>query len=179
MHRRLTTCLLLALAAALPVRGGDDRPTGAFREEHAEIREHLDHLDAAVGALATAPPEEQARKMAFVARFLHEHIRAHAAWEEEVLYPIVDEKAGGGKERFTATMRHEHVIVGRWIDELRQQAEAPRPDVVAFARRAHRLLGLIAAHFEEEEEVLLTLLDRTLTADEFRARIGARSPHGR
>lgn len=177
MNRTITSCLLLSLFAVLPARGGDERPTQPFRDEHAEIREHLEHLDAAVGALAGAAPQEQARKMAFVVRFLDEHIRAHAAWEEEVLYPVVDEQAGGAPERFTSTMRHEHVIIGRSIDALRQEAQAPRPDVVAFARRADRLLGVISAHFEKEEEILLTLLDRGMSADEFRARVMSRSPY--
>ena len=174
MTRTITSFALIALftlAALLPARGDDERPTQGFRDEHAEIKEHLDHLDHAVGSLATASPEDRARKMAFVVRFLDEHIRAHAAWEEEVLYPVVDEQAGGG-ERVTSTMRYEHVIIGRWIDALRQET-----DVVAFTRRADRLLGLIAAHFEKEEEVLLPILDRTMSADEFRARVMSRMPH--
>ena len=50
--------------------------------------------------------------MALVVRFLDEHIRTRAVWEAELLYPVVDEQAGGGGDRVTSTMRHEHVITG-------------------------------------------------------------------
>ena len=68
-------------------------------------------------------------------------------------------------------MRYEHKVVNRWIEELERFAEAEKPDVVAFARRTDNLLGLIWAHFEEEEEVLLPILDRTMTTVEFQREI--------
>jgi hemerythrin-like domain-containing protein len=60
----------------------------------------------------------------------------------------------------------------RWTDELAALASAPGPDVTAFARRADNLLGLIWAHFEEEEELLLPILDRTMSHEEFEHEIG-------
>ncbi len=109
--------------------------------------------------------------MASIAGFLQDHILAHAKWEESVLYPVVDRLARSGPEPFTATMRYEHGIVGRWIAELAAEAKRPAPDVDAFARRTDNVLGLLAAHFEEEEEVLLPLLDRSLSPAEFRREI--------
>ena len=43
----------------------------------------------------------------------------------------------------------------------------PSPDVKSFTRRAYGLLGLLEAHFEEEEQVLLPILDRTMSKEEF------------
>ena len=57
-------------------------------------------------------------------------------------------------------MRYEHGVVGRWIGELAQEAKRPAPDVKAFTRRTDNLLGLLEAHFEEEEHVLLPILER-------------------
>ena len=142
--------------------------TEPFREEHAEIRVHLGHLHQMAGELRTAAASETPATMRFVVKFLNEHIRAHAEWEEQVLYPVVDRLAKGGKEPFTATMRHEHRIVGRWIDELAAEAAKPVPGVETFARRTDYLLGLITAHFEEEEEVLLPLIDRGMSAAQFK-----------
>jgi hemerythrin-like domain-containing protein len=114
--------------------------------------------------------------MADVVRFLGEHIRPHAEWEERVLYPLVDGKAGSpARHPFTASMRYEHRIVGRWIDEMGAIRGKAKPDVRAFARRADNLLGLIAAHFEEEEEVLLPILDATMKPEEFKAVMQAMS----
>lgn len=106
--------------------------------------------------------------MARVVRFFREHIKPHAEWEERVLYPAVDKRAASGPNPFTASMRYEHRIVVRWTDEL-----ANTPDVIGFARRADNLLGLVWAHFEEEEEVLLPILDRSMSKEEFDQEIGA------
>lgn len=162
-----------------PASGGvpGERATESFRAEHVDLKKHLDHLEALVGGLATAAPEEQKKNMGMIAGFLREHIVPHAAWEEQALYPVVDRQAGSGAYPFTASMRHEHTIVGRWIAELEQEAGKPEPDVIAFTRRADNVLGLLRAHFEEEEEVLLPILDKTMTKAEFEAAVGER-PHG-
>lgn len=162
---------------ALPAVAGDDRPTAGFRAEHAGIKEHLRHLDGKVGALAGAAGAERRRTMAFVVKFLTEHILSHAAWEEAHLYPVVDERAGRQGEAFTASMRYEHGIIGRAIEGLSAQAAAARPDAKAFARAADRVLGIIGAHFEKEEEVFLPLLDRSMTRAEVEAVLAAAPAH--
>lgn len=122
------------------------RVTEPFRKEHAEIEEHLG--------------------------FLEGHIAPHARWEERVLYPAVDRRVHEGAPPFTASMRHEHEIVARWINALEREAAKERPDPRAFTRQADALLGLLRAHFEEEEEVLLPILDRAMTSDEYEREIG-------
>ncbi|GMU67149.1 MAG: hypothetical protein AMXMBFR36_34230 [Acidobacteriota bacterium] len=159
----------MVAGVASPPVAGDNRPTASFRAEHAEIKEHLRHLDAMVGGLDGAPREERRRTMEFVVKFLNEHIRSHAAWEEAHLYPVVDDRAGRKGEPFTASMRYEHGIIGRAIDGLAALAAAASPDAKAFARAADRTLGVIAAHFEKEEEVFLPVLDRSMTRAEVEA----------
>ena len=135
-----------------------------FRQEHAEIRERLARVRERVGSLHAGDPrpQEAARD---VVRFFTEHIAPHAQVEEQTLYPAVD-RVVGSDPAFTSSMRHDHRIVERWIGEL--EAAGPREgeageedefDAVAFARRADRLLGLLEAHFEKEEVVLLPLLE--------------------
>jgi hemerythrin-like domain-containing protein len=148
------------------------RPTEPFRREHVGIKEHLEHLNAEVGKLSVASPSEQRASMQHVVDFVREHIKPHAEWEERVLYPAVDRRAASGPNPFTASMRYEHRIVVRWTDELAAIAAAPAADITAFARRADNLLGLIWAHFEEEEEVLLPILDRTMSREDFEREIG-------
>ena len=148
-------------------------PSAAFRAHHAELREHLGHLDRALVEMPSKPEAEQLESMRFVARFLREHVAAHAADEERALYPAVDRHAGGGERPFTATMRYEHRLVERWIGELETLSGAvARPDVAGFVRRGQRLLGLLEAHFGAEEEVLLPVLDARLSPGEFRAIVG-------
>ena len=176
----LTAITILSLAlfgTEAPVAAAEDaRPTAGFRAQHAEIETHLAHLDAMVSSLGGASVEEQRTTMAFVARFLDEHIRSHAAWEEAKLYPLVDSKASRGPEPFSASMRHEHRIIGRSIDALAQLGSAPTPDAAAFARAANRLLGVISAHFEKEEEVFLPILDRSMSREELEKALGSKHP---
>jgi hemerythrin-like domain-containing protein len=163
--RKMTAALGLlfplgAVAAEPP------RPTESFRQEHREIQEHLAHVRQWVGELAGQKPEAQRASAERVVTIFVKHIKPHAEQEEKGLYPLVD-RISGGKQPFTASMRHEHRIVGRWIAELEKLAKSPKPDYRAFARRADNLLGLVSAHFEEEEEVLLPLIDAALTREQF------------
>lgn len=136
-----------------------------FRAEHVEIRKHLEHIRDWAGELVKQPADAQKVTMTRTVTFFLEHIRPHAEWEERNLYPLVDRIAGG--QPFTATMRHEHKIVARWIGELAAEAVKPSPDAMSFARRTDNLLGLLDAHFEEEEEILLPLLERSMSTAEF------------
>jgi hemerythrin-like domain-containing protein len=164
------------LLAAAPVQGEttmtDQRPTTAFLVEHREMQEHLGHIRDWVGTLPTQHPAEQRKTTQKIASFFEAHIKPHAEWEERFLYPVVDKLAGGGPNAFTSTMRYEHRVVGRWIGELRAEADKPKIDAAKFARRADNLLGLIWAHFEEEEEVLLPLIDKGMSKAQFEREMG-------
>lgn len=167
-------------AAAEPPRSGGattttaaTRPTEPFRKEHVELSEHLRHVYEMNGKLPSQPSAEQAQTMKHIVGFFEEHLAPHAKWEENHLYNSVDKRAGAGPNAFTASMRFEHRVVERWIGELRKESQSPKPDVSVFSRRTDYLLGLVTAHFEAEEEVLLPVLDRTMTAEEFERELGS------
>lgn len=184
--RKAVTVLLAALlapgasAAAGPeaksaVAGtpADPRATAAYRLHHREVRAQLVHLDRLVARL---PAQEERRRrdtMREVVARLEADLRPHVKEEEAALYPAVDDRAGGA-EPFTSTMRREHRIIDRWIADLDREASRDRPNPQAFARLANRLLGLVEAHFELEEEVLLPFLDRTMTARQFQEEVADR-----
>jgi hemerythrin-like domain-containing protein len=171
--RTIALCTL-ALAACGHARppvapSSGPRVTEPFRQEHAELLAHLDHVDALAGELAKLPPEERRAAQEKVLAFYAEHLVPHAAWEEEVLYPAVDRRASQG-EPFTASMRYEHTVVKAWVDQLRARLDDPDP--AAFVRQADRLLGLVSAHFQAEEHVLLPVLDQTMTPEEYERELG-------
>lgn len=177
--RPWTLAVALIVLLSAPARGEtpatDERPTARFRAEHAEVKEHLQHVHDWVGALPGQPGPQRRETARKVVSFFEQHIAPHAAWEERALYPVVDRLAGGGKHAFTSTMRYEHRVVGRWIEELRAESEKPEPDAVKFARRTDNLLGLLWAHFEEEEEVLLPFIDQGMTKAQFERELGKAS----
>ncbi|WP_248360054.1 hemerythrin domain-containing protein [Anaeromyxobacter oryzae] len=146
--------------------------TQGFLDGHAALRKQLEIHKAGVGGLHGASREAARVTMDRAVLFLDEEIRPHASWEEVKFYPLLDSMVGG-RAPFTATMRHEHAIIDRWIEDLAVNAGSTAPDVVWFARSADRLFGLIEAHFEEEEAVLLPILERRYeTADDFERAVG-------
>jgi iron-sulfur cluster repair protein YtfE (RIC family) len=150
----------------------DQRPTAAFRAEHRRVQEHLRHVHEWVGALPAQELAEQKDTAQKVVSFFEEHIEPHAAWEERFLYPVVDELAGSGANAFTSTMRYEHRVISRWIAELRAETVRATIDPAKFARRTDNLLGLLWAHFEEEEEVLLPFIDKGAWNEQFERELG-------
>lgn len=147
------------------------RPTEAFRNEHVEMRSHLQNVENWAGNLSSLNSDEQKKTMAKIVSFFQNELEPHAQWEEKKLYPAVDKRASEGINDFTASMRHEHKIVGRWIQELQKEASRPKPDPIRFTRKTDQLLGLVFAHFEAEEEVLLPILDKSMTPAEFKKEI--------
>jgi len=154
--------------AATPKRVGDP-----FREEHAKVREHVTHWGTMLATISMLPDTEQVATIKHIATCLNGNVIPHTKVEEQVFYPAVDKYAGVGKDgsTFTSTMRHEHKVISRWTEELTAQADKPTPDVNAFSRRAQNLIGLLIAHFEQEEEVLLPVLENSMTADQFQKEI--------
>ena len=146
--------------------------TQGFLDGHAALRKQLELHKAGVGDLHGASQQAAEATMDRAVLFLDEEIRPHANWEELKLYPLLDSMVGG-REPFTASLRREHAIIDRWIEDLAVGAASTAPDAVWFARSADRLFGLIEAHFEEEEGVLLPILERRYeTADEFERAVG-------
>lgn len=84
----------------------------SFRAHHAEIREHLGHIDTLAQRLADEAPAEQRDTMRFVARFPEEHILTHASDEARTLYPRADATAGAA---FPRSKRYEHAVVSAWV----------------------------------------------------------------
>lgn len=90
---------------------------------------------------------------------------------ERVLYPAVDKRAATGSNPFTASIRAP--------DRRQVDGRARHDGVIDDSGRdgvcapADNLPGLISAHIEEEEEVLLPILDRTMSKEEFDHEISA------
>lgn len=159
------------------IKSFSNRPSEQFRTEHVEIKKHLSDVEQWTGNLTSSSSAEQKKTMLKIVTFFKEHIKPHAEWEEKKLYPAVDKRASKGSEIFTSTMRYEHKIVGRWIEELEKEATAKTSNAKLFSRKTDQLLGLINAHFEEEEEVLLPILDKSMTSTEFKEEILSGGEH--
>lgn len=154
----------------------DQLPTEPLREEHRHLLPHIEALAEAADSIGSAPLSEQRQRVEAAVEFLQGHLIPHAEAEDRVLYEEVDSLIGKrGATGATATMRRDHVEVGRLTERLSDLRSALRDHDPSDAeqRELRRLLyglhTLVKVHFAKEEEVYLPLLDRELTADEARS----------
>ncbi|HEX5501485.1 MAG TPA: hemerythrin domain-containing protein [Thermomicrobiales bacterium] len=143
-------------------------PTQPLREEHQELLPHIDQLRVVADGVGTLPGPELRRKIEEVRTFLVDHLLRHARAEEAALYPVVARALGAPGA--TATMRRDHVEIGRLTAELGALLDAPAGAErdAALRRVLYGLDALVRVHFAKEEEVYLPILDERLTPAEAR-----------
>jgi iron-sulfur cluster repair protein YtfE (RIC family) len=144
--------------------------TQPLREEHQELLPHIAQLRMAADSVGYVPVETLRRSIDTVYTFLIGHLIPHAQAEDRALYPVVAKVMGAPLA--TATMRRDHVEVGRLTEELgvlRAQLAGEPPSnehAKALRRVLYGLYALVMVHFAKEEEIYLPLLDAQLTPDE-------------
>jgi iron-sulfur cluster repair protein YtfE (RIC family) len=142
----------------------------SFRDEHAHLLPHIDHLREVADTVGEAPHEALTREVAEAHTFLTERLIPHAEAEDAWLYPAVARLMGAPQA--TATMRRDHVEVGRLTAELGDLLERLRGEGLgaSLAKDVRRVLyglhALVAVHFAKEEEVYLPLLEDRLSPEE-------------
>jgi len=143
------------------------RPTEPLRAEHRDLLPRIEALDAAAFDLDRSSSNEVEGHLRDVVSFLREHLLPHAHAEEAVLYPAVEQAMGAPNA--TATMRADHTEISLRVDRLAHTADriaTEWPDESLRHDIARQLIGLaaiLALHFQKEEEVLLPVLDQTLS----------------
>jgi iron-sulfur cluster repair protein YtfE (RIC family) len=120
-------------------------------------RDH-ERLDALLEELRAHPAAESAKEL--FARF-DGGLRAHIAWEEEILFPAFEEKTGMRNMGPTAVMRMEHETIKQLLQAIAQAVEASAP-----TDSADTLAEVLSAHNLKEENVLYPALDQSLPAEE-------------
>lgn len=143
------------------------RATEAFRLHHRKYHDVIAQISALLDTIHHVSEMQQLELMAVTVSLVRGDLLPHAKAEEQFLYPAADRRAGTGIHAFTATLRFEHRLLERWTEELAAMASEPFPDHNAFCLRGERLLGLLEAHLAAEEEVLLPVLDKTMTPEQF------------
>ncbi len=147
--------------------------TQPLRDEHEELRPHIERLRQAAEAVGPAPTAVLRTLVDEVYGFLVHHLIPHAQAEDAALYPVVARLMGAPEA--TATMRRDHVEVGRLVEELgslRDQLTDPTYDqatVEALRRVLYGLYAVVRLHFAKEEEVYLPLLEARLSSEEAHA----------
>lgn len=143
----------------------DKKPTDALRADHVRILTMLHALGERAERLHELGTVEQLGLAREVLEFVAKQVAPHARAEEYTLYPAADWAAGEGS-RLTEAPRFEYQLVQRRCQALEKAVSAGAP-AGKLMHLSYSVLGLVAAHFQTTEEVLLPYLDKAFDGPRF------------
>ncbi len=128
-----------------------------FAEDH-------DRLDALFQSFQTSKRRDFAKaKEAFVEfKF---GLQRHIVWEEELLFPLWEEKTGMAEAGPTAVMRAEHRRIAEQLEAIHLKVAAQNSD---SDQEEGALLQVLNSHNMKEERVLYPAIDEVATPEECR-----------
>ncbi len=148
-------------------------PTQPFRDEHAELLSHIEHIRNAARELPRLSSEERRALLGRILGFLRGTLLPHAETEEQVLYPEWARLVGSPDA--AEPMVHDHKAILIRTDAL---AEADPDDIDRIQELLYGLYALITVHFRKEEEIQLPALDADpATAERVAERMGSHTHH--
>ena len=130
------------------------RPTEAFRREHEQLVEHIEHLRAAAAEMPRLSQVERDSMRAKILDFLEGTLIPHAQAEEQVLYPEWAKLVGF--DDAASPMVHDHEAIVARIERLKQ---ASADNVDSLQELLYGLHALISVHFRKEEDLQLPAFD--------------------
>jgi regulator of cell morphogenesis and NO signaling len=130
--------------------------TQYFAQDH-------DQLDDIFNTFRTEKYRNHDKAKEALERFKH-GLERHILREEELLFPLWEEKTGMAHGGPTSIMRGEHRHIGERVEALGRKVQNENPDTGA---EEQALMVLLSAHNMKEERVLYPSLDK-LASDEER-----------
>jgi len=90
-------------------------------------------------------------------------LQRHIVWEEELLFPIWEEKTGMIEDGPTPVMRFEHEQIKQLLDAIHQKVERQNLDT---DQDEQALLNILSSHNRKEERALYPAIDNVTSAEE-------------
>jgi len=90
-------------------------------------------------------------------------LQRHIVWEEDLLFPLWEEKTGMSEGGPTFVMRNEHRQIGQQLAAIHQKVADQNPE---SDQEEQALLNLLGAHNMKEERVLYPSIDNVTSAEE-------------
>lgn len=129
--------------------------TETIRQDHAKLRDDIEHIRLAARELPVLSPEERHAIVGRILDFLRERLLPYAEEEEQWLYAAVGKVLGNPES--TRPMTHDHIAIRVRVLEL---AATEDTDLDRFQELLYGLYALISVHFWKEEQLYLPLLER-------------------
>ena len=93
-------------------------------------------------------------------------LQRHIVWEEDLLFPIWEQKTGMSDSGPTPVMRNEHRQIGQQLEAIHQKVADQNPD---SDQEEQALLDLLGSHNRKEERALHPAIDKVTSAEERQA----------
>lgn len=90
-------------------------------------------------------------------------LQRHILWEEELLFPMWEEKTGMIEDGPTPVMRFEHSQIRQLLDAIHQKVEGQNLDTDPDEQA---LVNLLSSHNRKEERALYPAIDNVVSVDE-------------
>jgi regulator of cell morphogenesis and NO signaling len=90
-------------------------------------------------------------------------LQRHIVWEEELLFPLWEEKTGMSEGGPTFVMRNEHRMIAQQLEALHDKVAEGNPD---SDQEEQVLLSLLGSHNMKEERVLYPSIDQVTSEAE-------------
>ncbi len=126
--------------------------TAFFEADH-------DRLDALFQKFQQLKRSDFAQAKANFREFL-QGLKRHIVWEEEILFPVFEQKTGMRDVGPTAVMRMEHRMIHEALDEIHAKVRVQDP---ASDEAEQRLLSVLSQHNLKEENILYPTIDRLVS----------------
>ena len=89
-------------------------------------------------------------------------LQRHIVWEEEILFPLFEEKVGMSFGP-THVMKMEHREIAQHLESIHKKVQAANPD---SDKEEQNLLSVLKLHNEKEESILYPTMDRVVSEEE-------------
>ena len=90
-------------------------------------------------------------------------LQRHIVWEEDLLFPLWEEKTGMSEGGPTFVMRAEHRWIGEQLEAIHEKVAEQNPD---SEQEEQALLDILGSHNMKEERVLYPSIDQVTTQEE-------------
>ena len=89
-------------------------------------------------------------------------LQRHIVWEEEILFPLFEEKTGMRDSGPTAVMRMEHRQIKEILERIHDQLKAGKKNTTFMESELLRVLG---EHNDKEESILYPWIDKEVSSE--------------
>ncbi len=92
-------------------------------------------------------------------------LERHIYWEEEILFPVFEEKTGQKNQGPTFVMRQEHTQIRGYLNQIKNKLENGN---IETEYEEKGMLNVLKIHNEKEEKILYPWIDQTFTEQDIK-----------